>query len=1092
MQTTSGSTHLNENHCQRAAASLYFLIAVLASGSFGGGSLVYSQEASKGGDFKNLKYRSIGPAAGGRVCRVASVPGNPLIYYAATASGGVWKSIDGGLKWKPIFDEQPSSSAGSIAVAPSNPNVVYVGAGEANIRGDVVVGEGIYKSIDGGKTWKHVWKQEGQIGTMIVHPSNPDIAFAAVLGHAFGPNRERGVYRTTNGGRSWQRVLYRDSDTGASDVCFDPSNPTILFAGMWQARRRPWDLTSGGPGSGLYVSRDGGDTWKQLGPRKKGEGESDGPGKGLPDAIWGKIGVAVAPSDGRRVYALIEAEKGGLYRSDDGGDTWRLASGDRTLRQRAWYYSTLTVDAKNPDRVWCPQVALLKSIDGGTTFRPVRGSGHGDHHDFWIDPHNPQRMIGGSDGGVYLSTDGGESWYSPHLPISQFYHVAADNQTPYFVSGAMQDLGTAAGPSNSLSGTGISLHDWHSVGGGESGFTAPDRAHPGDVYAGNYGGQLTRYEHKTRQSHSVGVYPVTAVGKSGEELRHRFQWTSPILVSPHHPKIVYHASEVLFRTTDGGKHWEPISPDLTRNDKNKQKWAGGPITGDNTGAEIFCTIFAIAESPKQQDLIWAGSDDGLVQITRDGGKHWTNLTPNIAGLPDWGTVSCIETSPFDAGTAYVVVDAHRLDDMHPYLFKTADFGKTWKSLSTELPQDVYLHAVREDPTRKGMLYLGTERGVAYSVDDGASWQQLKQNLPTVPVHDLVIKDNDLVIGTHGRSIWIFDDLTPIRNLSPDVSNQDVYLFPAQDAIRYRYHFGGMTDDGEPNPPQGATLHYYLKKKPQGEIKIEIIDAKGTTVDTLKSKSEEKPAAGAESEEDSPMRGRAAVVLPTEPGIHRVVWDLTYEGPKRIKGAMAWPGAPARGPMAIPGKYTIKLTAAGKTLTTSLTVRPDPRVQLPAGEYDEQLELALETRDKISRVTKDVEQIRSLKQQLTSKSDLLKEEANAKELVKLGRDLVKRLDELEGRLHNPKAKIMYDLLGQKGGPQIYSQFNSVFFGLTGSDGQPTQGQLELYTAQSRLLEGVEADLKTLIDGDLKKLNDMAKKLDLPAIHVPKGPDEKKKA
>jgi photosystem II stability/assembly factor-like uncharacterized protein len=1042
-------------------------------------SLSLAQElAAKTGQFKTLTYRSIGPAAGGRVCRVTGIPGSPLVYYTATASGGIWKSIDGGVNWKPIFDHETASSVGSIAVASSNPNVAYAGTGEANIRGDMVVGDGIYKSIDGGKTWKHVWKQEGEIGTMIVHPANPDIAFAAVLGHAFGPNRERGVYRTTDGGKNWQQVLSKDVDTGASDVAFDPSNPTIVFAGLWQARRRPWDLTSGGPGSGLYVSRDGGDSWKQLGPVGKGQTD-EAPGHGLPAGPWGKVGVAVAPSDGRRVYALIEAENGGLYRSDDGGDTWRLASGDRRLRQRAWYYTTLTIDPKNPDKVWCPQVALLKSIDGGATFVPEMGPRHGDHHDYWIDPLDPRRMIGGSDGGVYITTDGGESWSSPHLPISQFYHVAADNSVPYHVSGAMQDLGTADGPSNSLSVTGINLHDWRSIGGGESGFTAYDPANPDIIYAGNYGGFITRYDRKTRQARSIGIYPVTAVGKSGAELRYRFQWTSPILVSPHNPKVVYHGSNVLFRTSDGGQHWGAISPDLTRNDRKKQQWAGGPITGDNTGAEIYCTIFAIAESPKQKGLLWVGSDDGLVHVSRDGGDKWTNVTDKIAGLPEWGTVSCIEPSPFDAGTTYLVVDAHRLDDMHPYLFKTTDYGNTWKSLSAELAPDVYLHAVREDPKRKGLLYLATERGVAFSVDDGANWQPLKLNMPTVPVHDLVVKDNDLVVGTHGRSIWIFDDLTPIRTMSPEIAKREMYLFPVANAIRYHYDFGSMDSEGDPNPPQGAVFHYYLKSKPQGDVRLEIVDGQGAVIDTLKSKPERKAAAPGDDEDG------AKAILPVSPGLHRVVWDLRYHGSKRIKGAVGWPSAPSQGPMVVPGSYALKLTAGPRAMTMLLNIKPDPQVQATVEDLQRQVKLALEIRDKISRVTEMVEHIRSLKQQITARNELLKDDAKAMEAAKLGQEIIKKLDSLEGKLHNPNAKIMYDLLGQRGGVQIYSQLSAVYYGLTGSDGPPTQGQEEAYEDQSKKLEKVEGDFKTLVSGDLKKLNDMSRKLEIPAIIVPKA-------
>jgi photosystem II stability/assembly factor-like uncharacterized protein len=1018
------------------------------------------------------------------------VPGDPLVYYAATASGGIWKSADGGLTWKAVTDDQPVASFGSIAVAPSNPNIIYAGAGEANIRGNVVVGNGIYKSTDAGKSWKPVWKQEGQIGTLIVHPTNPDIAFAAVLGHAFGPNPERGVYRTSDGGKNWRRILFKDADTGASDVCFDPSNPQILFAGLWQARRRPWDLTSGGPGSGLHVSRDGGETWKKLGPSDKQDSADDSAGNGLPPGPYGKVGVAVAPSDGRRVYALIEADKGGMYRSDDGGENWRLVNSDRALRQRAWYYSTITVDPKNADVIWCPQVPLLKSIDGGATFKPQFGPHHGDHHDLWIDPVNPRRMINGNDGGVDITTNGGETWYAPPLPISQFYHVAADNRTPYHVSGAMQDLGTAAGPSNSLSFGGIAPSDWYNVGGGEAGFTAPDPSDPNIVYAGEYGGYISRYDHRTRQVRNISVFPVSAVGKGGEELKYRFQWTAPVLVSPHDSQVVYHAGNVLFKTNDGGQHWAAISPDLTRDDKSKQKWTGGPITGDNTGAEIYCTIFALAESSKQKDLLWAGSDDGLIHVSRDGGQHWTNVTSKIPGIPEWGTVVCIEPSPFDPATAYVVVDAHRLDDMHPYLFKTADFGQTWTSLSGKLPADVYLHAVRADPTRRGMLYLGTDRGVAFSTDDGATWQPLKLNLPTVPVHDLVVKNNDLVVGTHGRSIWILDDLTPIRTFSPQVAAEDAHLFAVPDAIRHRSHRASASRGAEPNPPTGASIHYYLKKKPQGDLKLEVLDANGTLVTSLSSKAEPQ-----EDGEEGRRQGRGGfggrTRLPAEGGINRAVWNLTYTGPTSIKGAMSWPAAPPVGPLATPGLYTLKLSVDGKTLTQTLRIQPDPRVSISSADLDEQLKLALSVRDEISHLSEMVSQIRSLKQQLSSKQSLWKENRKAESLLKLGTDLVAKLDALEGRLHNPNAKIPYDLLAEHGGAKLYSQLNNVLFAIVGSDGAPTQGMRDAAAENVRELKKLDDEFKSLIAGDLAQINETAKTMDIPSVVVPSGREGPKK-
>jgi photosystem II stability/assembly factor-like uncharacterized protein len=1042
---------------------------------------------------KHLKYRSVGPAAGGRVCRVTGVPGDPLVYYTATASGGVWKSSDGGLTWKPIFDDQPTATAGSIAVAASNPNILYVGSGETNLRGNIVAGNGIYKSGDAGKTWTHVWKQEGQIGTMAIHPTNADIAFAAVLGHAFGPNPERGIYRTTDGGKTWTQVLKKDADSGASDVCIDPTNPQVVFAGLWQARRKPWEMTSGGPGSGLYVSHDGGDTWKQLGPPAGGAGaEVEGPGKGLPAGPWGKVAVAVSPANSQRVFALIEAEKGGLYRSDDGGDNWRLVNGTPNLRQRAFYYMTLTLDPKNPDVVWAPQVQLLKSIDGGRTFNTVRGPHHGDHHDLWIDPTNPRRMINGNDGGLDVSTNGGESWYSPPLPISQFYHVAADNRVPYHVSGAMQDLGTASGPSNSLNAAGIARSDWRNVGGGEAGFTAPDPFNPEVIYAGEYGGVITRYDDKARASYDVSIYPAVAVGKGGEELKYRFQWTAPILASRHEAGVVYHGSNVLFKSSDGGKNWLAISGDLTRNDKSKQKWSGGPITGDNTGVEIYCTVFALAESPKDKTILWAGSDDGLVQLSRDSGKTWTNVTGNIKGLPEWGTISCIETSPFEAGTAYVVADAHRLDDSRPYLFKTTDFGQTWKSLVGNLPQDVCLHAVREDPRSEGLLFAGTDRGVAFSSDGGTNWQQLRLNLPTVPVHDLVVKEDDLVVGTHGRSIWILDDLTAVRGLTAKLAAEDMHFFAPRSVIQWHYYRAQPGAGVGANPPRGAVLTYYLKAKPKGALSLEVLDSQGKEVTKLSSKRETSsvPEEAAEALAEMGRRRGGKTRLTTEVGVNQVVWDMTYDGPSAtVAGAVGWPPPLPLGPAILPGTYTLKLTAGGKTQTQSLTVNPDPRTKVQPAEREEQLRNALALRDDVARLAKIINQVRSLKEQITARNDLLKDNTKAEALVKLGKEMVEKLDSLEARLHNPKAKIPYDLLAQKGGAKLYSQLNNLYFLAIQSEGAPTQGLRESYSEQRRELYDLEGEFKTLTDGELARLNEMAKKLDLAGVLVPSGEGKK---
>ena len=1020
--------------------------------------------------FKALKYRSIGPAAGGRVSRAAGVPGDPTTYYAATASGGVWKSSDSGATWKPVFDDQPISSIGSIAIAASNPNIIYVGSGEANIRGNVAAGNGIYKSVDAGKTWTHVWTQEGQIGTMVVNPTNPDIAFAAVLGHAFGPNSERGVYRTLDGGKSWQQVLAKDADTGASDIAMDPSNPEILFAGFWQARRLPWDLVSGGPGSGLYVSRDGGTTWKAL------------TGNGLPDGIWGKVGVAIAPSDGRRVYALIEADKGGLYRSDDGGENWELVNPSRALRQRAWYYTTMTVNPSNREDVWFPQVPMLHSIDGGKTLQYVKSSHHGDHHDVWIDPKDPRRMIGANDGGVDISTDGGETWFAPPLPISQFYHVSTDTRVPYRVAGAMQDLGTAQGPSASLRGK-IALADWHSVGGGEAGYVVSDASDPNIVYAGEYLGIITRYDERTGESRNISAWPENPSGHGAEDMRYRFQWTAPIAASPHDPKVIYHGAQVIFRTTDGGQSWDAISPDLTRNDKSKQKWAGGPITGDNTGVETYGTVFAIAESPKQKGVIWAGSDDGLVHVTRDGGATWTNVTSAMAGFPEWGTVSLIEPSPFDAATAYVVVDAHRLDNMKPYLFKTTDYGKTWTRLDAKLPQDVYLHAVREDPAKAGQLYLGTERGVMFSTDGGANWRPLKLNLPTVAVHDLVVKGDNLVVATHGRSIWILDDLQPVRELDAKVTASDVHLFPVTDAVRWRYGsdgYGGRTASFS-NPPQGAAIYYYLKDETKGEVKIEILDGQNRVVRTLSSVPRQ-PDYSSEDEDPEDLKKEA---LATGAGVQRAVWDLNWEGAEKIKNGKIDTGDPAVGPRAVPGTYTVRLTVNGKTLTSQMRIVPDPRGSLPAVQLDAQLAFALRVRDDISKLTGLVNSVRSVREQLQGRTKALEPRRDEKaiaDLLAASDRVVKKADALEDKLHNPTAEVVYDILAMRGGTRLYSRLAPLQMWAIESDGPPTEGMKQVLEGQEKELQDLEKETQAFVSQDVAPINAAAAKLGLGFVIV----------
>jgi photosystem II stability/assembly factor-like uncharacterized protein len=1039
-------------------------------------------------EFGALKFRALGPAISGRVTRVAGVPGDPLAYFVAFAQGGVWKSVNGGRDWQPLFDEQPTNSIGSIAVAPSDPNVVYVGSGEANIRGNVALGSGIFKSIDGGKNWQQVWKGRGQIGTMVVHPKNPDIAFVAVFGSPFGPSQERGVYRTTDGGKSWQQVLFRDERTGASDVTFDPGNPRILFAGMWQALRQPWNATSGGPGSGLYRSADGGDTWQ---PMKE---------HGLPAGDWGKVGVRVAPSDSHIIYALIEAKDGGLFRSEDGGEKWEHVSAARVIRQRAWYYSCLTIDPTNPNVVWVPQVNLVRTIDAGKSWQAVKIPGHGDHHDVWIDPANPRRIITGNDGGVSLTLDGGATWAAPAIPTPQFYNIDVDDRLPYHVGGTIQDWGTASGPASTLrsgedGGGGPNLGDFYIVGGGEAGDFVYDRAAPGHIYAGEYSGYISHYQEGTGNFRNISIYPKYFSGWPAKESKYRFQWTAPIAASPHDPHVLYHGANVLLRTIDRGVHWETISPDLTRNDKSKQQWSGGPITGDITGVEVYDTIFSIAESPAAAGEIWVGTDDGLVQLTRDGGKSWSNVTP--PKLPEWGTVEAIEPSRRDAGTVYVAVDARRLDDSRPYLFRSRDFGKHWEQLGNGLPPDQHLFVVREDPTDPNLLYVGSERGVYFSRDGGGNFRDLRNNLPAVNVADIEVKHDDLILGTR-RGIWILDDITALRAFTPEIKARPAHLFTPRAAYRFRLdaRWDQNHEGQQENAPQGMTITYWLKEKPKGpppghkpvpedpnELKLEIFDRAGKLVRTLSSVA--KPNRYPKDDPDEPKK-EAEPGLTKDQGLNRMQWDLRYEGSKRLPQAKIDSGNPDDGPMALPGKYTLKFTVDGQAYTSAAEILADPHSPVPPGELRQNFEFALQARAALDRLVDDIEEVRAIYAQTDDINKRTAANPAAKELQVAAAAVLTRCDELEHRMHNPEAEVAYDVLaGRQGGAKLYSQIAPLFTDIQNSDYAPTQGQLSQMEENLADLTAVETELGALRNGDLARLEAQAKALALPRVILPRA-------
>ena len=1010
------------------------------------------------------KYRLIGPFRGGRSGAVTGGYKNKNTFYFGATGGGVWKSTDGGSNWKNISDKYYGGSIGAVAVAPSDESVVYVGEGENTMRGNVSEGlGGMWRSEDGGKSWKNIGLKDGRhIIRIVVHPRNPDIVWVAVMGHLFGPNEERGVYKTMDGGKTWKRTLFVNTQTGCSDLIMEPGNPSVLYAGTWRLIRTPYSLESGGAGSGLWKSTDGGETWTNISTKK-----------GLPKGVWGIVGVAIAPSNTDKIYCLVENKDGGLYASNDGGETWVLQSSDNNIRQRAWYYTKVFVDPKNENVVYCPNVNFMRSRDGGKTFQSL-STPHGDHHDLWIDPEDGNRMIVADDGGAQISFDAANNW-STYLnqPTVQVYRVSTDNAFPYRVLAPQQDNGAFRIKSRTY-GAAITAADMENAAGSESGYIVADPLNPEITYGGNYMGMLQRLDHITGESRMINVWPVDNMGAGAEAAKYRFQWNYPIFFSPNNPKKLYAAGNHLFATEDEGKTWQMISPDLTTNDKKKQASSGGPITQDNTSVEYYCTIFTATESWLEKDLLWSGSDDGLIHVSKDGGKNWENVTPKDS--PQWMMWNCVEVDPFKKGAAYFVGTRYKLDDFKSYIYKTEDYGKTWKLIVNGINPMHFSRCLRADRKKQGLLYAGTEFGMYISYDDGANWKSFQLNMPVVPITDLAIKNNDLVVGTQGRSIYILDDLTVIQQKTAAILNKNLYVFDVNPA--YRMPGGGRRGGGGGfdaaafrnagmNPPNGVVINYFIKTVMDStKLSIEVLDRNKKSIKIFSTSSKENK-------------------INIEKGINQFEWDMNYTPADKVEGLILWNGF-VGGPKAAPGNYFAKFKSGNDSTEVPFTIVADPNYKTSQSEYEEQFNHLIAIRDKSSEIMTTIKNIRELRQQINDFSA-----KQGKDLPKEVKDQIdtvnKQMTAVEEALHQTKAKSGQDVLNYpiKLDDKLSSIYNASAAGQSGLSRQSKEAYAELVVQIDEQLN----KLKNIINGDILKLNQLIHEKALPVIGVKKEDKEK---
>jgi photosystem II stability/assembly factor-like uncharacterized protein len=995
--------------------------------------------------YNSLKWRSIGPYRGGRSCTVTGVTGKPNLFYMGATGGGVWRTKDGGQTWENISDGYFGGSIGAVAVSEYDNNVIYVGGGEKTVRGNVSYGYGAWKSEDAGKTWKHIGlKNSRHISRMRIHPKNPDLVYAAVMGDLFKSSDERGVYRTKDGGKNWERILFANADAGAVDLTFDPNNARVLYASTWRIRRTPYSLESGGDGSDLWKSTDGGDTWKKLTANK-----------GLPKGIWGIVGVTVSPVNSDRVWAIIENENGGVYRSDDGGESWTKLNEDRNLRQRAWYYTRIYADTKDANTVYVMNVSYHKSTDGGKTFTGSNAP-HGDHHDLWIAPEDNQRMIIADDGGAQVSFDGGENWSTyMNQPTAQFYRVTTDNSFPYRIYGAQQDNSTVR-IAHRTDGFAITEQDWEVTAGSESAHITVDPLNNDIVYGGNYGGFLEKKNHGNGQEQSVNVWPDNPMGHGVEDMKYRFQWNFPIFFSPHDPKKLYTLSNQVHVSYNGGQSWEHISPDLTTNDKSKMGPSGGPITKDNTSVEYYCTLFAGAESPYEKDVIWVGSDDGLVHVTRDGGKNWSKVTP--AGAPEFVMWNSIDPDPFTKGGAYITGTRYKMGDYKPYIYKTEDYGKTWKKITNGIDNEHFTRVTRADPKRKGLLYSGTETGMYISFDDGANWKPFQLNLPIVPITDLAIKDNNLIAATQGRSFWLIDDLTPLHQLNNQIAQSKHHLYKPMDAVRFggAPGFGRAPKTAGQNHPGGVMVNFYFKEKPapDTEVKLAFYEADGDLIKEYSTKAKERPDQ----------------LVDLKDGGNTFTWNMRYPDIKRFEGMVLWAGRSVA-PRAVPGEYKVRLTVGDQMQEATFNIVKDPRVEVSQEDLQAQFDFVWQINQKVSEAHQTIIDIRDIKKQLKAYTEILKDKPEGKEIVEKAQAIDKELSKVEAELYQVQNRSGQDPLNFP--IKLTDKLAGVGALSNAGDSRPTQQATEVRTDLTVKVDKELSTYRTIRDTQLPAFNKLVR-------------------